>query len=80
MPIVRVADRHGAWIVADEIYRGAELEGDDDDADLLGSLRTRRRDQRPVEGVRDAGSASRLGGRAAATRSGASGSGTTTRR
>ena len=26
--VVRVADRHGAWIVADEIYRGAELEGD----------------------------------------------------
>jgi aspartate/methionine/tyrosine aminotransferase len=26
--IVRVADRRGAWIVADEIYRGAELDGD----------------------------------------------------
>jgi len=26
--VVRVADRHGAWIVADEIYRGAELDDD----------------------------------------------------
>jgi aspartate/methionine/tyrosine aminotransferase len=26
--IVRVADRAGAWIVADEIYRGAELAGE----------------------------------------------------
>jgi aspartate/methionine/tyrosine aminotransferase len=26
--IVRVAERRGAWIVADEIYRGAELESD----------------------------------------------------
>ena len=26
--IVRVADRRGAWIVADEIYRGAELDTD----------------------------------------------------
>ncbi len=25
--IVRIAERRGAWIVADEIYRGAELEG-----------------------------------------------------
>lgn len=27
--IVRVAEQHGAWIVADEIYRGAELDSDD---------------------------------------------------
>lgn len=26
--VVRVAERRGAWIVADEIYRGAELDGD----------------------------------------------------
>jgi aspartate/methionine/tyrosine aminotransferase len=26
--VVRVAERRGAWIVADEIYRGAEIEGD----------------------------------------------------
>lgn len=25
--IVRVADRHGAWILSDEVYRGAELDG-----------------------------------------------------
>jgi aspartate/methionine/tyrosine aminotransferase len=27
--IARIASRSGAWIVSDEIYRGAELEGDD---------------------------------------------------
>jgi hypothetical protein len=27
--IVELADRHGAWIIADEVYRGAELEGDE---------------------------------------------------
>ena len=27
--VVRVAERRGAWIVADEIYRGAEVEGDE---------------------------------------------------
>lgn len=27
--IARLADRHGAWILADEIYRGAELDGCD---------------------------------------------------
>src|SRR4029450_5250351 len=25
--IARVADRHGAWILSDEVYRGAELDG-----------------------------------------------------
>jgi aspartate/methionine/tyrosine aminotransferase len=27
--ICRIAERHGAWVVSDEIYRGAELEGDE---------------------------------------------------
>ena len=27
--IARIADRTGAWIISDEIYRGAELEGDE---------------------------------------------------
>ena len=27
--VVRVAERRGAWIIADEIYRGTEVEGDD---------------------------------------------------
>ena len=27
--IARVADRHGAWILSDEVYRGAELDGRD---------------------------------------------------
>src|SRR3989475_176732 len=27
--IVRVADRHGAWILADEVYRGAERSGEE---------------------------------------------------
>jgi hypothetical protein len=27
--IVELGDRHGAWIIADEVYRGAELEGEE---------------------------------------------------
>src|SRR5207237_8967865 len=27
--VVRVADRHGAWILADEVYRGAERSGEE---------------------------------------------------
>lgn len=27
--IARIADRHGAWVLSDEVYRGAELEQDD---------------------------------------------------
>jgi aspartate/methionine/tyrosine aminotransferase len=27
--IARIADRHGAWILSDEVYRGAELDGQD---------------------------------------------------
>ena len=34
--VVRVAERRGAWIVADEIYRGAELEGDADSPTFWG--------------------------------------------
>ena len=62
--IVRAADRVGAWIVADEIYRGAELDTDVDLADVLRSLRARDRDERALEGVRHAGPAGRVGRRA----------------
>ena len=34
--VVRVAERRGAWIVADEIYRGAEVEGDEDSPTFWG--------------------------------------------
>ena len=34
--IVRVAERRGAWIVADEIYRGAEVEGDEESPTFWG--------------------------------------------
>ena len=34
--VIRVAERRGAWIVADEIYRGAELEGDADSPTFWG--------------------------------------------
>jgi aspartate/methionine/tyrosine aminotransferase len=27
--VARIADRHGAWILSDEIYRGAEIDGQD---------------------------------------------------
>jgi aspartate/methionine/tyrosine aminotransferase len=36
--IARIASRAGAWILSDEIYRGAELEGDDPATSLSGSL------------------------------------------
>ena len=62
--VVRAADRVGAWIVADEIYRGAELDTDDADAHVLRPLRAGDRDERALEGVRDAGPAGRVGRRA----------------
>jgi aspartate/methionine/tyrosine aminotransferase len=34
--IVAIAERVGAWVYADEIYRGAELEGDDETPTFLG--------------------------------------------
>lgn len=34
--VVRVAERHGAWILADEIYRGAELGSDETTATFWG--------------------------------------------
>ena len=34
--VVRVAERRGAWIVADEIYRGAELDGEDESPTFWG--------------------------------------------
>ena len=49
-------------------------------ADVLGPLRQGRRDERPVEGVRDAGPADRLGPRTAGPFAKESGSATTTRR
>ena len=37
--VVAVAERVGAWIVADEIYRGAEVDTDATSPDVLGPLR-----------------------------------------
>ena len=60
--IVRVADRRGAWIVADEIYRGAELDSRRHHADVLGSLRQGHHHERLVEGVRPSRAPRGLGG------------------
>ena len=59
--VVRAADRVGAWIVADEIYRGAELDTDVATPTFFGPLRAGDRDERAVEGVRDARPARRAG-------------------
>ena len=59
------ARRSGAWILADEIYRGAELAGEAPTPTLLGSLRASGRDRRSLQGLRAAGPAHRLGGGAA---------------
>ncbi len=59
--VLEVAERRGAWIVADEIYRGAEVDTDAHVPDLLGPQRPGRRDERLVEGIRDAGAARRMG-------------------
>ena len=78
--VVRAAERRGAWIVADEIYRGAEVEGDAALAELLGPFGAGRRHERPVEGLRTAGTSHRLGGRPRGVHPATCGSGTTTRR
>ena len=59
--VVAAAERVGAWLVADEIYRGAEVDDRRHVADVLGPLRQGRRHVRAVEGVRDARAADRLG-------------------
>ena len=63
--IVRVAERRGAWIVADEIYRGAELDTDATTPTFWGRYDRVVDHERAVEGVRDAGAPGRLGRRAA---------------
>ena len=73
------AARHGAWVVSDEIYRGAELDGVAVAVDV-GPRRPRGRHERPVEGLRPAGAARGLGRRAAGSRRVALGATTTTRR
>ena len=62
--IARIADRHGAWILSDEVYRGAELDGVET-ASMWGRSRTRDRHQRAVEGLRTARPAHRLDRRSA---------------
>ena len=59
--VIAAADRVGAWIVADEIYRGAEVDIGRRVAHVLGPLRQGHRHERAVEGVRDAGVARRDG-------------------
>ncbi len=60
--IVKVASRHGTWILSDEVYRGAELDGRES-REFLGALRPPARRVRTEQGLRLAGTAHRLGGR-----------------
>ena len=71
--VVEAAERVGAWIVADEIYRGAEVDTDVTTPDVLGPLRQGDRHERALEGVRDAGAPGRVDRRAARSRSRGSG-------
>ena len=59
--IVAAAERVGAWIVSDEIYRGRRARHRRHLAHVLGALRQGRDHERPVEGVRDAGPPCRAG-------------------
>ena len=62
--ICRVAGRHGAWVLSDEIYRGAELDGRDTPS-IWGRYDRAIVTGRPVEGVRTPGAEDRLAGCAA---------------
>ena len=65
--ICRIAARVGAWVVSDEIYRGAELDGDETPT-VWGRYERVHRHERVVEGLRAARAAHRLGRRAAGAR------------
>ena len=59
--VIQVAARRGAWIVADEIYRGAEVDSDITTPHVLGPLRQGGHHERTLEGLRDAGTPRRVG-------------------
>ena len=61
--VVAAARRVGAWIVADEIYRGAELAGDALTPTFFGRYERVVGHRRPVQGLRPARSAHRMGRR-----------------
>ena len=56
-----IADKHGAFVLSDEIYRGAELDGVETPS-MWGARRAGGDHQRALQGVRTAGAANRLGG------------------
>ena len=70
--VVEVAERHGCWVLSDEVYRDAVREGPRD-PDLLGPPRPRAGHVGPQQGVRHARPAHRLGGGARAAHRGAVG-------
>ena len=75
----RRCEQTGAWLLADEVYLGAEIDRRAD-AELLGHERSRDRDQRAVEGVRHSGCAHRLDRRPRSSSSPSAGRSTTTSR
>ena len=62
--IARIADKHGAWILSDEVYRGAEIDGVET-ASMWGRSPKAHRHQRIVESLRIARPAHRLDRRSA---------------
>ena len=58
--IGRVADRAGAWVLSDEIYRGAELDGIET-ADDVGTGGAGDRHERIVQGIRAPRTSDRMG-------------------
>ena len=59
--IVTLADRHGAWILADEVYRGAELSGPETPS-FWGPPRSGPRHELVIQGLRITRASDRLGG------------------
>ena len=57
--IVERCDATGTWLLADEVYLGAEIDRPSD-TKFLGHERSRHRHERPVQGLRDPGGANRL--------------------
>ena len=59
--ICGIAERNGSWVIADEVYRGAELDARESRS-FWGLLRPLAGGVRAQQGLRAAGAAHRLGG------------------
>ena len=77
--VVAVAERTGAWLLADEVYRGRGARNRRRDSELLRTVREGHRQEEPEQGLRPAGPPNRLVGRTGETPSTTCGHGTSTR-